>query len=449
MKKQSILDFWDYKRNKEDPPKKQSNKKYFWQCPKDEEHFWEAVVSNVIRATERGTLKCPFCVNRKVCSTNNLKFKFPEIAKQWHPTKNKGLKPEDVVYSTKHKAWWLCPVGHEYNSQIGERTRRNTGCNKCNKTTSKPQYRIYTELKYLFPKTKIDYRFDSKNHNKEIDIYIPEIFTGIEYDGRVFHNRKVKSDTLKSKLIRDLGILLIRVREGGLNNSRDLDYFVNFRKFEKKDINNILTIASKNIVLTNDQVNKIEEYKKEKDFVNNDLFQKLIIDINRVPYEKSFAFLCPDLAKEWHPTKNKFFKPENFTKTSGQKVWWKCLKHGHEWEAYIYARTRSHKSNVKGVHKSWVIDRKGSNCPECVKLYRAKGFKEVSLEESIFTTHNYLLDDWDYSKNFALTPKNISAGSDCKIHWVCKICKHKWVAKVARRTFGTGCPKWRSHKNLS
>ena len=46
------------------------------------------------------------------------------------------------------------------------------------------------------------------------------------------------------------------------------------------------------------------------------------------------ATVNPDLAAEWHPTKNAPLLPSQVTGGSSKKVWWlgKC---GHEWEAVI------------------------------------------------------------------------------------------------------------------
>ena len=61
--------------------------------------------------------------------------------------------------------------------------------------------------------------------------------------------------------------------------------------------------------------------------------------------------MFPNIAKEWHPTKNNNLKPEDFVKGSNKKVWWKCIK-GHEWEKIIVKRTQ------------------GSNCPHCFATRR-------------------------------------------------------------------------------
>ena len=50
----------------------------------------------------------------------------------------------------------------------------------------------------------------------------------------------------------------------------------------------------------------------------------------------------PSLAKEWNYEKNGNLKPENFTSSCGNKVWWKCKK-GHEWQATI-----NHRNNGRG-----------------------------------------------------------------------------------------------------
>ena len=38
-----------------------------------------------------------------------LAEEYPELAMQWHPTKNEGLTPEMVTCGSKKKVWWLLP----------------------------------------------------------------------------------------------------------------------------------------------------------------------------------------------------------------------------------------------------------------------------------------------------------------------------------------------------
>ena len=65
---------------------------------------------------------------------DTLLDKFPDVAKEWHPTKNGELKPSMFKAGTDHKVWWLCPTcGNEYEAAINKRaTNKNpTGCPKC------------------------------------------------------------------------------------------------------------------------------------------------------------------------------------------------------------------------------------------------------------------------------------------------------------------------------
>ena len=40
---------------------------------------------------------------------------YPELVKEWHPTKNGDLTPRDVTHGSKKKVWWLCQNIHEWN----------------------------------------------------------------------------------------------------------------------------------------------------------------------------------------------------------------------------------------------------------------------------------------------------------------------------------------------
>ena len=57
---------------------------------------------------------------------------YPEVAKEWHPTKNVERTPSDVLPGCNAKVWWLCSTcGHVWDTQVNSRSRRGTGCRKC------------------------------------------------------------------------------------------------------------------------------------------------------------------------------------------------------------------------------------------------------------------------------------------------------------------------------
>lgn len=61
---------------------------------------------------------------------NSLAVKFPKIAAQWHPIKNGNLKPTSFPIKSNYKAWWVCELGHEWQTTIAHRTE-GSGCPYC------------------------------------------------------------------------------------------------------------------------------------------------------------------------------------------------------------------------------------------------------------------------------------------------------------------------------
>lgn len=104
---------------------KGSNKKVWWLFEKG--HEWKAKVSDRSRKGHG----CPFCSGRRISDKNSLQSLYPELASQWHPTKNRDLSPGEVAASSKNKAWWQCVKGHEWEVVIGNRTYFSRGCPYC------------------------------------------------------------------------------------------------------------------------------------------------------------------------------------------------------------------------------------------------------------------------------------------------------------------------------
>ena len=135
-----LLKEWDYPKNSElgiEPTKitSTSSKKVWWKCSLG--HEWLVAPSDrVISHTG-----CPYCANKKVLiGFNDLKAKYPDIAKEWDYKKNSDLKPQNIVSGTSKKAWWICPNGHSYQSRVCCRTKRGSGCPYCAKKALLPGF---------------------------------------------------------------------------------------------------------------------------------------------------------------------------------------------------------------------------------------------------------------------------------------------------------------------
>lgn len=125
-----IAEQWHYEKNNPLLPSfftPGSSKKVWWECPKNDSHIWESEI--VSRVNAKG---CPICAGRKITIDNCLETTNPELAKQWHPTKNGGLTPFDVGQGSSKKAWWKCPKGddHEWMATVSSRNS-GVGCPIC------------------------------------------------------------------------------------------------------------------------------------------------------------------------------------------------------------------------------------------------------------------------------------------------------------------------------
>lgn len=144
-------------------------------------------------------------------------------------------------------------------------------------------------------------------------------------------------------------------------------------------------------------------------------------------YKTSLAEWCKEnnqtqLLKEWDYEKNCPATPENITKGSHRKVWWKCSE-GHEWQAQIKSRTYNH------------------GCPFCSGTYKRAivGINDLKTwcEQN---DKSYILEEWDYDNN-DITPEMVTFGSHKRIKWKC-MHGHSWEAVIKERTKinGNMCP---------
>ena len=65
-----------------------------------------------------------------------------------------------------------------------------------------------------------------------------------------------------------------------------------------------------------------------------------------------FATAFPDLLCDWNYEKNVFLMPDEVTKGSSKKVWWKCHICGYEWQTSICSRTGKKKTGCLMCRKS-------------------------------------------------------------------------------------------------
>lgn len=117
-----LFNEWDFCKNEELGldiylVTRSSNKKAWWRCLKCHSTYNKRIKDKAVR-----NYGCTYCAGRKVNNTNSLAKLNPKLASEWHPTRNVDLTPHNVTCGSNKKVWWICDNGHEYESQISNRT---------------------------------------------------------------------------------------------------------------------------------------------------------------------------------------------------------------------------------------------------------------------------------------------------------------------------------------
>lgn len=409
-----LLKEWDYQKNPKPPSEylPGSNEKVWWKCSTCG-HEWEALISN--RALSgRG---CPCCANKKVVAgKNDLATTRPELAQEWHPTKNLPLIPQNVFAGSAQKVWWKCPTGHEYQASLLHRSQ-GTNCPICNsgRQTSFAEQAVFYYIKQLYPDAQNRVQ-DLLGQRMELDIYIPSIHLAIEYDGSFWHNHnkpnKRERDEKKYALCQAQHIYLIRIREDRNEKTQKLADEV----WHMENLEN-LNQLSKLIQLVIDKLDPRSHFLTRKRVT--DIHSPIHVDVKRDEFKirryqqvlkkDSLAEQFPKIAAEWHPTKNDTLTPQMFRPGSTQKIWWLCPICQNEWKTSIYHRTHS-KTGCPACYLEHIKE----NHPNAVPIYQySKDWELIRIWESISAAARELKINSSNISTCAKHERNLAGG----FHW--------------------------------
>ena len=310
---------WHPTKNKPLTPKnvtRGSKKLVWWQCK--EGHEWNEEIQRRVLWS-----KCPIC--------NCLKTKYPALAKEWHPTKNKDLTPLDVTPGSNKKVWWKCMKGHEWDAVINSRSQ-GCGCPFC----IGKRVTVKTSLLVVNPKLAKEWH-PTKNGLKTPKDFLPQSSSrvwwkcveGHEWEASIVQRRGGRRCPYCSG-VRITKEKSIKTTHPGL--LEEWNYLKN-KNISPEDI----SFGSNRKVWW-----KCRNKHEWQAAVNNRS------DGKECPYcsnrianiDNCLATMVPNIAKQWHPSKNNF-TAYDVTPGSKHKVWWVCEK-GHEWFAHIYIRAEGH-----------------------------------------------------------------------------------------------------------
>lgn len=408
-----LMEKYDYEKNKDielNSLTARASRKIWWKCNNCGES-WFATVASQNDKIKHG---CPYCAGTLVVKgKTDLLSKYPEIVKTWWDYEKNLVKPDEITSKSNMKVWWKCKEGHSWKATVANKVG-GTGCPRCNleNVNSFCEQAVFFYVKKAFP----DAVNGDRHIGMELDIFIPSLKTAIEYDGEAWHEsaRKIDIDVRKNDLCHNSGVNLIRIREPRLKPVDNCIVFVRKDSTSNESLDDViretLNYLGKNSIEVNTQKDMPEilaQYASKKNL-------------------NSLANVCPEIAAEWHPTKNGALTPDKVNKASRYKVWWlgKC---GHEWQMVVSSRTI--KPEIRNGKKI-----RPHGCPYCSGKKILVGFNDMK------SRYPEIAAEWHPVKNGELKPEDIAPGSHGKVWWLGK-CGHEWEDTPNHRCQSKrGCP---------
>lgn len=388
-----LIKEWDYDKNEKSPEDyaPMSNEDVFWICSKCGYRFKAKINNRAIR-------KSCACCERKVVvrGVNDLATTHPKLAAEWHPTKNKELKPTDVLFGSARKVWWICPEGHSYLASILHRSG-GTNCPICHsgRQTSFAEQAVYFYVKKVFPDAISRYK-EIFSNSMELDIFIPSCKLAIEYDGGVWHKPEtLKREIKKYAICQKNGIRLIRLREKRTENDQltaDEIMSIPGNMYEPKELSSVIQFL----------LDKIDPETAMWTRKRPVFHSRVDINIKRDEAEirsymtkqsgGSFAECYPELAREWHPVKNGKMTPEMVKPHAEISAWWICPICGNEYQATV-------------SHRSY-----GTGCPKCGrrKTAQASQRKVAMIDPITNDVISVFASITEAAQETSINPSNIS-----------------------------------------
>ena len=360
-----------------------SKKLAYWYCDKCKTVYTQAIQNKTIQ-----NQNCPICSHRRlVKGINDFETfcknhsEFSHLLLEWDYEEN-TLKPDEIFPNYTKTIAWKCKNGHTWKTSPNNRIHNKNNCKKCSEESriSFAEKVVLFYIKQTFSNVKENYRFID-NSQMELDMFIPDIKLGIEYDGCFWHKDSSK-DQMKYKKCKECVILLYRIREQKCKKVEDIaDKVYSLEKENNKDLDNAIETLFDyiNEYLTNVEKPNVD-WKRDYTNINN-LVEYSIKEKSIVNY--------PLLLKQWNNTKNGNLTPDRVYANSNNPYYWVCdvCGYGNDENWFVSPNSRIESNG------------KINGCPVCSNKMLKIGINDFET----FCKNNpkflHLLSEWDYEKN--------------------------------------------------
>lgn len=331
-----------------------SQESVWWQCAQDPDHpAWRARIGDRT-VKESG---CPYCAGKMAYKENNLKKLYPEIAKEWHPKRNRNAWPSEVLPQSNKKVWWQCSKvkTHEWECVISSRTSRGSGCpfcsgNKVCKTNS---------LSTIYP--FIAAQWSSLNEDLSPDDVTcgsrKVIWWECPHGPDHIWQSEVKTRTMAGATSSSNGCPFCHGLRASVTNRLSAlfpDIAAEWHQSENRksglELEDMVAKSPKKVWWLCSQ-NRTHKWQAR--------IQDRTSKGSGCPYctgkmasrTNNLQTAYPEVAAEWHRKRNGELAPSAVLPKSNKKFWWQCKgNRQHEWQAAVSTRTAN-----------------GSGCPLCAR----------------------------------------------------------------------------------
>jgi len=315
--------------------KKSSRVLVWWRCKFG--HEWETE----IRSRTSKPSGCPVCSGKKVwAGENDLQTLRPDLAKQWHSTRNGELTPSMVTSSSHRVVWWTCSMGHDYEASVNKR-QQGQGCPAC---SGKKVLENFNDLQSLRPDLALEW---DSTKNSELS---PSSVT-VQSGRRVWWRDKNGHEWRATIASRASGAgCPVCSGRSVLQGENDLETLNPDLAKTWHSAKNAPLLPSQVTVASGQKVWWLGEcgHEWQQQIAARGYGQGCPVCAGKivVPGFNDLATAHPEIASQWHPSRNGNLNAQQVTFASSKKYWWlgSC---GHEWFTAISSRTA------------------GRGCPKC------------------------------------------------------------------------------------
>ena len=149
---------------------------------------------------------CPKCGGNNKKILEDFRYIMDNSIYDYSKTVYNGIKNKIEIVCPIHGSFWQTAENHFYNNH------KCPKCSRSDRSTSKNEDEIYSLIKKYYNNSEQSNRIILKG--KEIDIYIPELKIGIEYNGLYWHSDLYYNNNYhlnKLKITEKKGIKLVQI----------------------------------------------------------------------------------------------------------------------------------------------------------------------------------------------------------------------------------------------